>query len=184
MAAFAGKRMTPGAVPIQAGFAQASAGSDERCVAAKRRSRVQGGKAVRLKVVNAPGMSFKIVDEGDMLNLRLTRELCLVDDPGQVGCRNHAVQYRAGKPECSMVDACVLISKKLDDNLRQSAMLATGIDLFDLEMKVVSGFAVQAEPGVCAADVSRQYHSWIFLHERPSLAIKSVASAGPHEPAG
>ena len=178
VAAFGRVGRVAAAVPDEHGLAQAGSGGDQGAIADLAGvALAEGVDLIGGELGDAVAVGLEIVDEEDVVDAEVDRELVAVQGPGKVGEAQAAVAHRAGHAEAGR--GYLVRAQKLFYDLFQAGVFLGRKALVAGVLKLSIDKVIQRQVSLGAAYVARQNHLSLSKTPQPSSFAggKSAAAA-------
>ena len=157
MSPLAGPDMVFVAIPVKSSLAQSGAGRDDAAVAfGSGGALLHNRKVARLKMRDAVGIRFEVIQNGNMGNSKFLGNLSGIDTPSEVGGLGASIAHDARNAKARRQHRRRVAYKKLTQHGVQAGIACARVSLLAENRQGVSCDAEQGKIGFRAADVASE----------------------------
>ena len=158
------------AVEIQSGFAESGAGRDNGGIAAGLRdARLQRQQVSVLQRAQSPRRGLHVIQQRHPVKIKLCRNFCSVELPGQVGNAGRLTVHRASDTQAGGLQRLLMCLGKHCQDVVQGRILLTRVTGFYQGVRLLVADIKHRQPGVGAADIAGKYAMRLSGHLEAGL---------------
>jgi hypothetical protein len=121
-------------------------------------------KVARLKMCDAVGIRFEVIQNGDMGNSKFLGNLSGIDTPSEVGGLGASIAHDARNAKARRQHRRGVASKKLTQHGVQAGIACARVTLLTKDGEGISRYAKKGEVRFCAADVASENDVGLSRH--------------------